>query len=253
ESNLILPRVDLPLYRLFITAKNTGFHCVWTVAYPLPYTGAAMNPKFFWLLTAILLAFFHQAEAQQPTKLPRIGLLSAAANPARPILWEPFIDALREMGYVERTNIIIERRFAGGKNERVPEFAADLVHLNVNVIVATGTTEIRAAKLVTTTIPIVMVLAPDPIESGLVANLPHPGGNITGLSLLAPELTGKRLELLREAVPGSSRFALLSWADESLKKDAEVAAQALGVQVRAVEVRNADGLPNVFAGIARDR
>jgi len=108
-----------------------------------------------------------------------------------------------------------ERRFASGKNERVPEFAADLVHLNVNVIVATGTTEIRAAKQSTTTIPIVMVLAPDPIESGLVANLSHPGGNITGLSLLAPELTGKRLELLRETVSGSSRFALSS-PDESL-------------------------------------
>jgi len=175
-----------------------------------------MNPKLFlWLLTAILLAFLHRAAAQQPAKLPRIGLLSGAANPARPILWEPFFEALREMGYVERTNIIIERRFAGGKNERVPEFAADLVHLNVNVIVATGTTEIRAAKQSTTTIPIVMVLAPDPIESGLVANLSHPGGNITGLSLLAPELTGKRLELLRETVSGSSRFALSS-PDESL-------------------------------------
>jgi putative ABC transport system substrate-binding protein len=140
--------------------------------------------------------------------------LSGGPVPTRPILWEPFFEALREMGYVEGTNIIIERRFAGGKNERVPEFAADLVRLKVNLIVASGTIEIRALKQPTTMIPIVMVLAPDPIESGLVANLSHPGGNITGLSLLAPQLTGKRLELSREAVPGS-RFALLSWTRDS--------------------------------------
>jgi putative ABC transport system substrate-binding protein len=164
----------------------------------------------FYFALCVMLTLCSSGEAQQQPKIPRIGVLSGGANPARPILWAPFFEALREMGYVEGTNITIERRFAGGKNERVPEFAAELARLKVNLIVASGTIEIRALKQATTMIPIVMVLTPDPIESGLVANLSHPGGNITGLSLLAPQLTGKRLELLREAVPGSSHFALLS-------------------------------------------
>jgi putative ABC transport system substrate-binding protein len=144
------------------------------------------------LLLSLALASVHLAEAQQPKKVARIGLLSGAANPAKPVLWEPFFATLREFGYVEGHNVILERRFADGNTERVPEFAADLVRLKVDLIVATGTTETRAAKRATSTIPIVMVTAPDPIESGLVTNLARPGANITGLSLLAPELTGKR-------------------------------------------------------------
>jgi putative ABC transport system substrate-binding protein len=158
----------------------------------------------------MLFALGFAAEAQQPKKIARIGLLSGGANPAKPVLWEPFFEALRGFGYVEGQNVILERRFADGKSERVPEFAAELVRLKVDLIVATGATETREAKRATNMIPIVMVTAPDPVESGLVTSLARPGGNVTGLSLLAPELTGKRLELLRETIPKSSRFALLA-------------------------------------------
>jgi ABC-type uncharacterized transport system substrate-binding protein len=220
--------------------------------------GDSKRTKLFGLvLCAVLLTLCFSAEAQQPKKVARIGLLSGGANPAKPVLWEPFFEALREFGYVEGQNVILERRFADGKSERVPEFAAELVRLKVDLIVATGTTETREAKRATSMIPIVMVTAPDPVESGLVTSLARPGGNVTGLSLLAPELTGKRLELLRETIPKSSRFALLAWADDSttanLKKDAELAAQALGIQIRAVEVGDADKLPSAFAGMALDR
>jgi putative ABC transport system substrate-binding protein len=164
---------------------------------------------------AMLLAICFSAEAQQSKKIARIGLLSGGANPSKPVLWEAFFEALREFGYVEGQNVILERRFADGNSELVPEFAKELVRLKVNLIVATGTTETREAKRATSMIPIVMVTAPDPVESGFVTSLARPGGNVTGLSLLAPELTGKRLELLRETIPKSSRFALLAWADDS--------------------------------------
>jgi putative ABC transport system substrate-binding protein len=196
------------------------------------------------------------AHAQQPKKVSRVGLLSGAADPAKPVLWEPFFEALRQLGYSEGKNIILERRFANGKSERVPEFAVDLARLKVDVIVVTGTTETRAAKQATGTIPIVMVTAPDPIESGLVASLSHPGGNVTGLSMLAPELTGKRIEIIKEAAQ-ANRIALLHWAadttSESIRTEAESAAKALKVKLTTVAVREVDRFADAFSTMKRER
>ena len=208
------------------------------------------------LFLLLVLATPHLAHGQQGAKISRVGLLSGGADPAKPVLWDPFFQALREAGYTEGRNIILERRFANGKSDRVPEFAAELVRLKVDVIVATGTTETRAAKQVTSTIPIVMVTAPDPIQSGFVSNLSRPEGNVTGLSLLAPELIGKRLELLKETVH-ASRIALLLWASdsssESIRKEAESSAKTLAVQLRSITVREADELTDAFAAIKQDR
>ena len=147
------------------------------------------------------------AEAQN---LPRIGLLSIGADPSRPVAWSPFLERLRELGYVEGGNITIERRCAAGRPERLDELVADLAHLRVDIIVATGVPENLAAKRAMPTTPIVMMVVPDPVGEGLVASLARPGGNVTGLSTLAPELYAKRLELLKEAIPAVTRVGLLS-------------------------------------------
>jgi putative ABC transport system substrate-binding protein len=207
-----------------------------------------------WLLVIFFVVNISVAQAQQPKKIPRIGLLSGAADPAKPVLWEPFFEALRQLGYLEGQTIILERRFANGQTERVPELAADLARLKIDLIVVTGTTETRAAKQATATIPIIMVTAPDPIESGLVASLSRPGGNVTGLSMLAPELTGKRIEILKETVQ-AGHIALLTWAadttGESVRQEAENAAKALKVKLTAVAVRDADGLGDAFSMMKR--
>jgi len=207
-------------------------------------------------LGAMLVALCVLAGTQPPNKVARIGLLSGAADPAKPVLWEPFFEALRQLGYFEGQNIILERRFANGKTDRLPEFAADLTRLKVDLIVVTGTTETRAAKQATATIPIVMVTAPDPIQSGLVTTLSRPGGNVTGLSVLAPELTGKRIELLKETVH-ASRIALLSWgtdsSGESIKQEAQNAAKALKVKLTTVVVRDPDGLADAFSTMKREQ
>ena len=163
-----------------------------------------MSSKIFvWLLTTVLLSTVPLAEAQQPKKVPRIGYLSgidAATETARA---EAIRVALRERGYIEGQNIAIEHRYAEGKRERFPELAAELVRLKVDIIVVTGADPlIQAAKNATKTIPIVMTCAgSDPVEAGFIESLAHPGGNVTGITNLTRELGGKRLELLKEAVP----------------------------------------------------
>src|SRR4030095_15757690 len=139
--------------------------------------------------------------AQQPTKIPRIGfLITSSASVIAPRM-DAFLGGLRELGYVEGKNIVIERRHAEGKLDRLPELASDLVRLNVEVIVTSGPTATRPAQGHTSTIPIVMTFDDDPVGSGFVASLARPGGNVTGLSTLAPEISGKQLELLKEIVP----------------------------------------------------
>src|SRR5262252_3413667 len=173
-----------------------------------------MNRKLFWLITAILLALAHRAEAQQPKKV-RIGYLSnadAATDSARGGRAEGIRLALRELGYIEGQNIAIEYRYGEGKVDRAPELAAELVRLKVDIIVvASGDQWIRAAKNATQTIPIVMTgQGTDPVSAGLVESLARPGGNVTGLTNLnRGELDGKRLELLKEAVPKLARVAVL--------------------------------------------
>ena len=158
------------------------------------------------LSAVVLLAVGVTAQAQQPKKVPRIGYLAGVGSAPN----EAFLQGLRDLGYVEGKNVLIEFRTTGGKFERRPELADELVRLKVDVIVADTAGEVTAAKNATATIPIVMRGVADPIALGLVASLANPGGNITGVATLAPELSGKRLELLKEVIPKLSRVALLA-------------------------------------------
>ena len=165
-------------------------------------------------LGAMLLALSFSTEAQQPAKIPRIGYLAGSSLSANVARREAFQQGLRELGYVEGKNIIIEWRFAEGKLDRLPALAADLVRLKVEVLVTGGPISTRRAKEATVTIPIVMAQDTDPVGSGFIASLARPGGNITGLATLAPEISGKRLELLREIVPRLSRVAVFGSSTE---------------------------------------
>ena len=200
-----------------------------------------------------LLAVPLAAEGQQTRKVPRIGVLGGQSPEISP----PILvlrEGLRELGYVEGQNIAIEWRWAQGKDERYPDLAAELVKLKVDIIVAPTTAGAKAAQRATKTIPIVMGFVSDPVALGLVANLARPGGNITGLGVPTPENAGKRLQLLREAVPTVARIAVLS--DESQPADlrgTEAAAQALGVQLQVWKVESGGELDRVFTAIARER
>src|SRR5687767_12714710 len=209
-----------------------------------------MNSKSpFWLLITVLLTFA-SAEAQQAATLPRIGYLTNESLSATAARGEAFRQGLRELGYVEGKHLIIEWRSAEGKLDRVPALAADLVRLKVEVIVTVGSSVSRAAKEATSTIPIVMAQVNDPVGDGLVASLGRPGGNITGLSTLAPELSGKRLELLKEVVPKLSRVAVMGTStipgNAQQLKETELAADAFGVKVQYLDVLNPKGVESAF-------
>ena len=206
-------------------------------------------------LALILLMAPLATEAQQAATVYRIGRLSPGSPLLVAHLWEAFRQRLRELGYVEGQNLVIEGRYAEGRAERLPDLAAELVRLKVDVIVAGGTAAIRAAQQATHTIPIVMAATADPVGQGFVASLAYPGGNITGLSWLGTELPGKRLELLKETVPQSTRIAALIHAAHpayaSTMHTLTVAARALGLHLHVVEVRSADELDAAFAAMTR--
>jgi putative ABC transport system substrate-binding protein len=215
---------------------------------------------FIGTLTGGLLAAPLAAEAQQAAKVPRIGYL-ALNLAASPHLHEAFRQGLRDLGYVEGRNVVIEYRDAEGKFERLPALAAELVALKVDVIVAAaGTPLALAAKQATRTLPIVFIAVADPVTSGLVTSLARPGGNVTGLTNVAPDLVGKGLELIKQAVPGVSRVAVL-WQPgavpertaKNMLKEAEVAARALGVRLQVVEARGPDDFDRAFSEITRAR
>ena len=166
-----------------------------------------------YVLCSWLLVSF-PAEAQQPKKSARIGFLSGTSPSTATGRLNAFRQGLGELGYVEGKNIIIEYRWSEGKRERLPDLAAELVRLKVDIIVTGGPQTTRPAKQATSTIPIVMAQDPDPVGNGFVASLARPGGNITGLSTLAPELTGKQIELLKEVVPKLSRVAVFASSTE---------------------------------------
>ena len=206
------------------------------------------------LLTAVVIA-----EAQQPKKVPRIGYLLAGDPTSESARFEVRL-ALRERGYIEGQNIAIEYRYAEGKVDRAPELAAELVRLKVDIILVTGgPSGIRAAKNATKTIPIVMMgLSADPVERGLVESLARPGGNVTGITTLSRELGGKRLELLKEAVPKLARVAVLydpavTGSVREMKEDLPVAARALGLIIQPWEVRSAVDFDRVFAALKKER
>ena len=212
------------------------------------------------LVVTLILAFFHLGEAQQAKKVPRIGYLSPF-DPARESARSEAIRlALRERGYIEGQNMAFEYRYAEGKLDRAPQLAAELVRLKVDIIVvAGGEPWIRAAKNATKTIPIVIASGgSDPVEAGLVESLARPGGNVTGITNLSRELGGKRLELLKEAVPKVVRVAVLydpalPGSELDVKEVLPVSARALGLTIQPWEVRDADGLEKVFAALSKQR
>jgi putative ABC transport system substrate-binding protein len=210
------------------------------------------------LALAVLVAPL-AAHAQPVGKVPRIGYLSPgfATDPMRERFLEAFRQGMRELGYVEGQNIAIESRWAEGKDDRLPALAADLVRSKVDVIVAKSGAATRSLQLTTRTIPIVMSLVNDPVGSGLVASLARPGGNVTGLTVMSPDLAGKQLQLLTEVVPTVSRVALL-WnpdnpAGTAMLREAEAAAQALGVRLQTLEARNPPEIDSAFAAMTRER
>jgi putative ABC transport system substrate-binding protein len=199
--------------------------------------------QFHLALLVISFSVLSSAEAQHAVKIPRIGYLAAAPLSVITHRTEPFRQGLRELGYVEQKNIIIEWRSPERKRELMPALAAELVRLKVDVVVSAGAGATRPAKAATTTIPIVMASDDDPVSNGFVASLARPGGNITGLSTLAPEIAGKRLELLREVIPKLSRVAVFgtsgtnnSAANSQSVQETESAARAIGVKLQYFDI-----------------
>jgi putative ABC transport system substrate-binding protein len=221
--------------------------------------GSAMkkfNQSAF-LIVMILVAVVVTAEAQQPNKTARIGYLAAAPPAAVSAWFDALRQRLREIGYVEGKNIIIEARYASGNLDQVPKLAAELVRLKVDVIVTGGPMDTRAAKEATNTIPIVMAFDSDPVANGFVASLAHPGGNITGLSTLAPELGGKRLEILKEVVPKLSRVAVFGDSAEPANaqalKEADLAAKALGLKLQNLDIKDPKDIEIAFRAAVKGR
>ena len=212
---------------------------------------------FAFAVCALLFALCSFAHAQQPAKIPRIGFLGAPPRSAISERIEAFRQGLRELGYVEDKNIGIEWRYAEGKLDRLPALAAELVRLKADLIVTAGPQATRRAKEATVTIPIVMGFDNDPVGSGFVASLARPGGNITGLSTLAPEISGKQLELLKEIVPKLSRVAVLGDSNEpgnaQALKEVELAAGAFKVQLQYLDVLNLKDIENSFQSASKQR
>jgi putative tryptophan/tyrosine transport system substrate-binding protein len=211
---------------------------------------------FIGTLAGSLLTASISAEGQQAAKVYKIGVLSAGP-PGLSSTNAVFSQSLRELGWIEGKNIVIESRYAEDRLDRLPELAAELVRLNVDVIVTFGTLAPLAAKRATTTIPIVMSSAGDPLGTGLVASLARPGGNITGLSMMVPELGGKRLQMLKEISPAVSRVAILWDAANPYPalvfKETESAARTLGIQLQSLEVRSPGDFLGAFDAAARQR
>lgn len=228
-----------------------------SVTWPLQRT-IAWRAVFPLAIAAIVLFFVEAstASAQSPGKLYRIGYIQTATPDEQAHLTKAFEEGLRELGYVEGRNVVFERRFAWGKQERLPELAADLVKANVDIIVTGANPVIAAVKRATSTIPVVMAGSRDPVGSGFIASLARPGGNITGLtSDPSPEFQGKRLELLKEAVPRATRVALLSNpaspSAETYRKIVESVTQKLGMTLQVVGVSGRDEFEGAFAAIVR--
>ena len=214
-----------------------------------------MRFQFLVLLATAILVSGHPAEAQQPTgKLPRIGFVAGTAGPSV----GAFQRGLQDLGYIEGNNILIEYRYTEGKEDRIPSLVSELMQLKVDILVSLQVPVILAAKQVTKTIPIVMVITGDPVAAGLVDSLARPGGNVTGVTRLMRELSGKRLEMLKEAVPTIARVGVLSDANNvttiNLFKEYEAAARALKIPIQSLEVRGPNpDLEGAFQAAAKRR
>jgi putative ABC transport system substrate-binding protein len=216
-----------------------------------------MKKTLLCLVAILLVTAGTLAEAQQAGKVPRIGFLSGSTPSSMKARTEAFRQGLRDLGYVEGKNIVIEWRFGEGKRDRFPALAAELVRLKVDLIVTAGALVTRAAKEATSTIPIVMAQDPDPVGSGFIASLARPGGNITGLSRLAPELSGKQLELLKEIVPKLSRVAVFGTStrpgNSEMLREVELAAGAFGVQLQYLDILSPKDIETAFQAAVRER
>jgi putative tryptophan/tyrosine transport system substrate-binding protein len=217
-----------------------------------------IDGRLLFVVTVALIIFAaaFTADAQQPVKFPRIGYLNASSSSTNPARIQAFRQRLRELGYVEGKNIVIEYRYADGKLDRLPDLVAELVQLKVDVIVTAGGTATLAAKKAGVTMPIVFGNVGDPVGTGIVSSLARPGGNITGLSMMAPDLDGKRLELLKEAFPKVARVAFL-WVPVDSRgnlalTEMEAAAKALGLKLQSLEVRVLEDFDGAFARAKRD-
>ena len=204
-------------------------------------------------LNLILAPLAGEAQESKAERIPRIGYLAIGSGPSAAT--EAFRQGLRELGYVEGQGILVEYRFAEGRVERLPALAAELLDLRVGLIVVLGNRAVRAARQVTSTVPIVVAFSSEVMETGFVASLARPGGNVTGLTTMSPELTAKRLELLKEGHPQVSRVAIL-WNSVPGKDakwgSAKAAAQVLAVKLQSVEVRASDDLDRAFAAMTRE-
>jgi putative ABC transport system substrate-binding protein len=217
-----------------------------------------MRKKIFRLtLSVMLIALCLPAYAQQPAKVSRIGFLAVAPLSTIEQRTEAFRQGMRELGYAEGTNVFIDWRSAEGIQDRVPKLAAELVRLKVDVLVTAGSRATRSAKAATVTIPIVMAQDPDPVANGFVASLARPGGNITGLSTLSPELSGKRLELLKEMVPKLSRVAVFgtstSAEDKKSLEEIKLTAEAMKVQVQYLDILTGKDIDSGFRAATKAR
>ena len=208
-------------------------------------------------LYALLFALCSSAEAQQPAKVPRVAYFSAGSASSQASRLEVFRQGLRDLGYAEGKEIVIEQRYADGKLDRVDALATELVRLNLASIVTGGPAATRAAKKATTTIPIVMGFDYDPVASGVITSLARPGGNITGLSSVAPEISGKQLELLKEVLPRLSRVAVLVDSTEpgieQLRKEAELVAAGLKVQLQYQYILSPKDIGTAFEAATKGR
>jgi putative ABC transport system substrate-binding protein len=221
---------------------------------------AGLKRREFVFLVGFAAALPFAARAQQPTTMPRVGVLSPGHNQGDPQYnsVKAFLRGLHELGYIEGLNIAIQQEYAEWKADRLRELAAKLVDAKVDVIVAVSTPAARAAKEVTNTIPILAIAMADPVADGLVASLARPGGNVTGTTFLGPELVAKRLQLLREVVPGLSRVAALwhprAYSERTMAgvvNEIEVAARTLGLQLQLVPAASADDFAGAFAAMSK--
>jgi putative ABC transport system substrate-binding protein len=208
-------------------------------------------------ICVILITLCSYAYAQQPAKVPRVGFLSAVPLSSMSARVDALRQGLRDLGYIEGQNIVIEYRFAEGSFDQVLHNAAELVRLRVDAVITAGATDTRAAKKATSTIPIVMAFDSDPVGSGFVLSLARPGGNITGLSSLTPEITGKQLELLKQIIPRLSRVSALGSSNEPGNEQAleetQSAARALGLNLQYHDVQSSDDLESAFKAAIRER
>ena len=216
-----------------------------------------MNKKIIAFMAILTLISLYGAQAQQPAKMARIGILTPDSISSRADLFETFRQGLRELGYIEGQNVAIEWRSAEGRSDRLPTLATELVSLKLDVILALTPAAVRAAKEASLTMPIVMVVGGDPIAFGLIDSFARPGGNITGVTVQPQELSGKRMELLKEAAPKISRIAVFSNPDLpglGLRfPELQVEARSWGITLQSMEVRNPNELVSAFEAAARER